>query len=277
MSEPQSLEQLIALLADYRTRHAARMRIKDMGPAVVDHLLPLLGDSSKSENLRWSVLALLVAWKHLPAAPEILRVARSDRGLQSEGVRALERLTGLEIGEDWAEWEKALPDPEAYAARQDASATDEAPAVAARPHSKVGKSPEERGRELFRRALANIASQFQWEAEGYLYMRFELPGNRKQQIVATFHETDAEGRPLASLYTECGPASPEAVTAITRRNLTVKHGKFEIDGTEGEQKVVMHAQIPLAGLNEKLIHDTAMCMAVEADSLEHELTQADRI
>lgn len=270
MSENQSLDNLISQLADYRTRHAARLRLKEMGPAIADQLLPLLGDTARPENLRWSVLALLVAWKHRPAASEILRVVRADRGLQSEGVRALESLTGLEIGEDWDEWEKALADPAGYAAPKTA-------APAERPHHKVGKSPEERGREFFRRALAREASQFQWEAEGYLYMRFELPGNRKQQIVATFHETDSNNQPLATIYTECGPANSQAVTAITRRNLTVTHGKFEIEGPEDEQKVVMRAHIPFANLNEKLVHDVVLSMAVEADSLEHELTQADRI
>jgi hypothetical protein len=141
----------------------------------------------------------------------------------------------------------------------------------------VGKSPEERGCEFFRRALASAASQFQWEEEGYLYMRFELAGSRKQQIVATFHETDETGQPLATVYTECGPASPEAVVAITRRNLTVKYGKFEIEGEEGQQKVVMRARIPFSSLDGKLVHDAVLCMAVEADSLEHELTNADRI
>ncbi|MDX9978655.1 MAG: hypothetical protein RBU25_01290 [Lentisphaeria bacterium] len=275
MSENQSLENLISQLADYRTRHAARQRLKEMGPAVADSLLPLLEDTARPENLRWSVLALLVAWKRTSAAPAILRVARADRGLQSEAVRALASLTGLEIGEDWDEWEKALADPAAYAAQHAAAA--DLPAAAEHPHHKVGKSPEERGCEIFRRALAKTASQFQWEAEGYLYMRFELAANRKQQIVATFHETDGNRQPLATIYTECGPANPQAVTAVTRRNLTVKHGKFEIEGPGGEQKVVMRAQIPFASLDERLVHDLVLGMAVEADSLELELTQADRI
>lgn len=270
MSENPSLDHLIAQLADYRTRHTARLRLKEMGPAIADRLLPLLEDAARPENLRWSVLALLVAWKQTAAAPAILRVARADRGLQSEAVRALASLTGLEIGEDWDEWAKALADPAGYAAPKTAAPSE-------RPHHKVGRTPEERGCEFFRRALARDASQFQWEAEGYLYMRFELPGNRKQQIVATFNETDDNRQPLAAIYTECGPASPQAVTAITRRNLTAKHGKFEIEGPAGEQKVVMRAHIPFASLDEKLVHDTVLCMAVEADSLELELTQADRI
>lgn len=273
---PDTLDELIGQLADYRTRHAARMRLKEMGPAIADRLLPLMEDPTRPENLRWSVLALLVAWNQTSAAPALLRLARNDRTLHSEAVRALQTLTGFEIGENLDEWEKALADPEGYAARQEAEA-DEPAAVVEQPQVEVGKPPEEIGRELFQRALAETASEFKWEDEGYLYMRFELQGSRKQQIVVTFHEANADGQTLATIYTECGPASPEAMTIIHRRNLTVKHGKFEFDGPEGEQKVVMRERIPLAHLDEKTIRDKVLSIAVEADSLEHELTKEDRI
>ena len=269
MASAQSIESLISQLADYRGRHAARMTIEAMGPSVADRLLLVLGDASLPENMRWSVLALLVAWKHLPAAGAILEVAREDRGLHSEAFRALSAITGLEIGEDADEWEKALADPAAYAAQAAAERRLEEEAEE--------EDPEKAGYNLLRRAVGSVASEFKWEEEGYLYMRFPLPGGRKQQMIATFQAAAADGNPMTTLYTECGAATPGAAELISRRNVTAKYGQFVLDGEPGEQKVVMRHVAPTGELTEQLAHDILLSMAFEADSMENELGQCDRI
>ena len=270
MADMQQLEALIPQLADYQTRHAARKQIEAMGPVVAGRLLPLLTDPALAENSRWAVLSLFTTWRHLPATPTILEVARADRGLHGEAVHALEVITGLQLGEDFDEWEKALADPAAYA-------TQEAAARQMDEGMPTEERQQEKGYNIFRRALASTASEFKWEEEGYLYMRFELKGRRKQQIVATFQGTDPSGHPLVTLYTECGPSTPEAIALMARRNVTTKYGRFVIEGAVGEEKVVMRENIPLVRLTEDLARDVVMCMATAADSLENELTHADHI
>ena len=268
MADAKNIEILISQLADFQTRHVARKEIEAMGEEVADCLLPLLTDSTLAENMRWSALSLFVAWKYAPATEAILEVARTDRGLHSEAFRALERITGLTIGEDADEWEKALADPASYVAQG---------AVEKLFEEGDEKEEENAGYNLLRRAVGSIASEFRWEDEGYLYMRFELPGGRKQQMIATFEETDPSGNPLTTIYTECGPANPQIKELINRRNVTVKHGKFVLDGDGDEQKVVMRELIPTSRLTEDLAHEVLLSMAADADALENELTHADHI
>jgi hypothetical protein len=200
-----------------------------------------------------------------------LQLARDDRGLYNEAIRALQTITGLDIGDDLEEWKKALENPADYAAQQAAGrqmSGDE---------EEEEDEDEEEAYNLFRRALSDLTSEFKWEEEGYLYMRFELPGGRKQQMVATFSATDPSGNPMATIYTECGPAEAQINDLIRRRNVTMKYGKFILQGEGEAQKVVMREIIPIHHLTEDLVREVVPSMAAEADSLEHELTHSDRI
>ena len=94
----------------------------------------------------------------------------------------------------------------------------------------------------------------------------------------TFDETDPGGQPLAMIYTECGEATPAAVDSISRRNVTTKYGKFEIEeDSDGKKKVVMRQRLSFGQLSPELIREAVRAMAAEADSLEFELTGADHI
>jgi hypothetical protein len=271
MADLNALESLIPQLAHYQTRHNARKQIEAMGPAAAPRLVPILSDDSVPSNMRWAVLSLCASWRYRDAAPAILGLARDDRGLYSEALRALATITGFDIGDDVAEWESALADPDGYAARKAAEQLGESEA------DEDEEENEEEACRLFRRALADLTSEFKWEDEGYLYMRFELPGGRKQQMVATFTATDPGGNQMATIYTECGPAEPQIKELIRRRNVTAKYGKFVLEGEGAGQKVVMREMIPIQHLTEDLVREVVPCMATDADSLENELTHLDRI
>jgi hypothetical protein len=109
-------------------------------------------------------------------------------------------------------------------------------------------------------------------------MRIPLEGGRKQQMAVTFDEEDPSGQPLATVYTECGEASDGMLDSITRRNVTSKYGKFEVEETEdGNAKVIMRQHIPANRLSADLAREVVTAMAAEADSLELEMTGADHI
>jgi hypothetical protein len=272
MADLHALESLIPQLAHHQTRHKARKQIEEMGPEAAPRLLPLLSDDTLPSNMRWAVLSLCASWRYREAAPALLALARDDRGLYNEALRALQTITGFDIGDDLEEWERALADPDGYAARQ--ATGDQSPESE---EDEEEEENEEEAYNLFRRALADLTSEFRWEDEGYLYMRFELPGGRKQQMVATFHATDPSGNQMATVYTECGPAEPQIRELIRRRNVTVKYGKFVLDGEGDDQKVVMREMIPIHHLTVELIRELVPSMANDADSLENELTHSDRI
>lgn len=255
-------------LKDHRTRARARRELTQFGPAAAERVLPLIADETQSENTRWAAIQVVRAWRYQPAAPLLLEVLRKHAGLRGSAARALEELTGFEIGETVEEWERALADPEGYRREH-----QEPAALAA---AEDASEPE--GCRVFRQALANAASEIRWDPEGFLYLRIPLPGGRKQQVLVSFSERDAGGRPVATIYTECGALGPAAEDSITRRNVTARYGKFYVQKDEqGAELVLMRETVPVHRLTPKLAHDIVLAMAAEADSLEQEMTGADRI
>lgn len=277
MNTGEKVEDLVQALARYETRARARRRLLDIGPAAAPALLEVLSRADAPENMRWAAMTLLATWRIREACEPLLALVRENGNLRGEAIRALESISGLEIGDNVEEWETALADPEAYAAGQaDRRAEEEAAVEDGQP---LEENRIENAVRLFKSALEGLASEISWENDGgYLYLRIPLEAGRKQQVVVTFDETDPGGQPLATIYTECGEATPEAVDSIGRRNVTTKYGKFEIEeGEDGKGKVVMRQRLSLGQLSPELIREAVQAMAREADSLEFELTGADHI
>jgi hypothetical protein len=269
MSGSDEVAAWIRELGNFRTRAKARKQLERCGPEVAaEAVLPLLSDDALPENVRWAAIMVVKAWRYTAAAPVLLQVVRTHSGLRGSAIQALEALTGLAIGEVPDEWEQALADPEAY---RRAHLEPQALAMA-------DPSGEPDGCRLFRQALGNLATEITWEDNAYLYLRMPLEGGRKQQIVVTFSEVDAGGRPLTTMYTECGALRPEAVDSIARRNVTARYGKFytQKDG-QGNEVVVMRETVPALRLTPKLARDIVLSIAAEADSLEFEMTGEDHI
>jgi hypothetical protein len=257
-------------LGNFRTRAKARKQLERCGSAVAEQVVPLLSDGSLPENVRWAAIMVVKAWGYAPAAPLLLQVVRTHSGLRGAAIQALEALTGLAIGYAPDEWEHALADLEAY--RREHQEPEALALALADPNG------EPDGCRLFRQALGNLATEITWEDNAYLYLRMALEGGRKQQIVVTFSELDSSGKPLTTMYTECGALRPEVVDSIARRNLTARYGKFYTQKDEkGNDIVVMRETVPALRLTPKLARDIVLSIAGEADSLELEMTGADRI
>jgi hypothetical protein len=275
--DQKKIESLVEQLAHYETRGAARRQLLEIGPAAAPALLEVLGDESLPENMRWAVMTLLAAWRIREACEPLLVLAGSGGNLRGEAIRALESITGLEIGDQVEEWRKALQNPEAYAARlveQEQERKEATETLGGATENKV-----ESAVDLFKKALEGVAAEISWENDGgYLYLRIPLEAGRKQQMVVTFDDINAAGQPAVTIYTECGNATDDALDSITRRNVTTRYGKFEVEeDAEGGKKVIMRQQIPVNRLGLELARDAVVSMAMEADSFEFELTGADHI
>ncbi|MBN2448916.1 MAG: hypothetical protein JXR77_00920 [Lentisphaeria bacterium] len=269
MGSSDQVGKLIAALADYRLRAKARRALQQLGADVAGaRVAALVTDPSLPENSRWAAIMLVRAWAYASACGDLLQVVRTHPGLRGSAVSALQTITGLDIGEDEEEWERALADVNGYRAA----------------HLQTGADAEEQGDtaaehvELFRKALADIATEMSWEEEGYLYLRVPLEGGRKQQLVVTFNAVSKGGQPLTTIYTECGQPTASVLDTITRRNVTAKYGKFLVEKSEeGPDKVVMRETVPSHRLNLELAREIVLAIAMEADSLELEMTGADHI
>ena len=255
-------------LGSFRTRAKARKQLERCGPAVADQVVPLLGDGSLPENVRWAAIMVVKAWGYAPAAPLLLEVVRTHSGLRGSAIQVLEALTGLALGDAPDEWEQALANPEAYRREHQEPQT----------LALADPSGEPDGCRLFRQALGDLATEITWEEDAYLYLRLPLEGGRKQQVVVTFSELDSSGKPLTTMYTECGALRPESMDSIARRNVTARYGKFYTQkDAQGNDIVVMRETVPAQRLTPKLARDIVSSMAADADSLEFEMTGADRI
>jgi len=272
MATLANLDLLINQLGNYQTRPRARAQIEALGPAAAERILPLISDQTLPENMRWVAITLIASWRYEPAIPQLLAMMREEDGLlKAEVSQALQAITGLECGESLDEWETALanPDEPAVAVSSPAAAVeaDEVEATAT-------------GQEILQRALSDIATEMSWVDEdgGYLHLRIPLPGERKQQVVATFADLDAEGRPLVSIYTEFGTATEQDLENIEQHNRRIKYGKFLLEeGEEGTQRVTMRETVLLSELTDEMVREMVTSVAEEADSLELELTGADHI
>lgn len=255
-------------LKSFRTRARARKELERCGPTAADRVLPLITDTTLPENARWAAITVVQAWGYTPAAPLLLAVLRTHPGLRGAALQALEALTGFSIGDVPDEWERALADPEAYRrSRQEA-----APLAAA----DTGSEPD--GCRVFRQALGNAASEIAWDPDGFLYLRIPLEAGRKQQVLVSFADVDSGGKPLATLYTECGEVRADSLDSINRRNVTARYGKFYLQkDDQGTEQVIMRETVPLQRLTSKLARDIVLTMAAEADALEQEMSGADHI
>jgi hypothetical protein len=268
MPEVGDVARWIGELADFRTRAKARQQLERCGPAAAEEVLPLVSDNSLPENVRWAAIMVIKTWGYAPAAPLLVQVLRTENGLRGAALQALEALTGLSLGDAPDEWDAALADPAAYRREH---GEPQARAL-------TDTSAEPDGCRLFRQALGDVATEITWEEDAYLYLRIPLSGGRKQQVVVTFSEVDPSGKPLTTVYTECGALQSETMDSIARRNVTARYGKFDTQKDEqGNEIVVMRESVPAQRLTSKLARDIVLTMAAEADSLEFEMTGADHI
>ncbi len=259
---------LLAKLADWRTRHAARSALAALGPeAAAEPLLALAQDADASENARWAALDLLAGWKYAPAAPVFLALLRDDPRLRGEACRALRAVTGKEIGEDAGAWERFLNGPPADEAAAD-SAADETQGTGTTGGEDFA---------LVRTAMAGVAEELSWEDPGYAYVRCSCGGGRKQQVVVCFQTDPRTGEGTVTAYTESGTAAPAAADAIGRRNATIRYGAaFSIEKKDdGQEVIACRCAIPRSQARPDLLREILLHVAHEADSLEDELHTAD--
>ena len=262
MNDTDRIPQLLSQLRDFKTRPRARQELEKLGPAAAEPLLGFLGQPGAGENARWVAIDLLGQFRCAAAVPVLLDILRSEVNLRSKAGQALQAITGRELGEDVDAWSAALGSTDTQAA---------APAA-------VISGPDNAEFRLVREAVGDLVLELTWEEPGYVYLRCQTEGSRKQQLVITFETDPRTAERNACLYTECGPVTPAADGMITRRNVTVRYGEFSIEkDADGKSKVVLRARIPMKRVNPELLRDAIMRMAQEADSFEYELHQTDRV
>ncbi len=126
------------------------------------------------------------------------------------------------------------------------------------------------------RALRDLVARsgFDTSASGHGW-RMVVPLNldRRQAVYAGYAGTDAEGRPLLSLVSVCGPASDRDARILLKMNARIVDGHFAIKTLRGEDYFVVIQNLPTEHID--LIDAAGLVrrIAEAADDLEDRLSQ----
>ena len=270
MSTANTISGLLEKLGDWRTRHSARAALAAIEPGTAANaVVELVRNGEAKENARWAGISLLAEWRYAPANPVLLEILKNEPRLRGEACRALQAITGRDIGEDTLGWERFLNGAEAQATADGAAgvAAELAATSAARDNVDF---------QLIQEAMKGTAQEISWEAPGYAYVRCPCPEGRKQQVVICF-QNDPAGDSTVVAYTESGTVTPAATDAISRRNATIQHGAmFRIEkNAEGQPVVSCRCAVPRSQARPELLREIIIHIAHEADSLESELHGVD--
>lgn len=256
-----NVADLVNDLKDFRKRRQARKRLEDLGTRSESALIQVLEAPDNTLNQTWAAIRLLAEMRSEDAITPLVEIMRKNENLDGEAARALRIITGKEIGEDLNEWEAAL----GMSISEDEDDFD------------LGKAGE--CLQLLRAAVGGMTTEIKWEPEGdYAYLVMPV-GGRRQQLLIAFEDPDEVENAQVMIYTECGPAIEDAESIMSRRNVTLSYGQFNIeqDPETGEAKVVLRHFIPSEQFDEGKAREVLPAIATDADVMENELTGDDRI
>jgi len=99
---------------------------------------------------------------------------------------------------------------------------------------------------------------------------------RKQTVLVRFDQKDAEGHPLISYASVCGPSTPENALQLLKFNAQMVMGAFAVQSTPSGDVVVVCASQLAATSTALDVSRTITAIAWQADKVEERLGEADK-
>ncbi len=94
---------------------------------------------------------------------------------------------------------------------------------------------------------------------------------RKQVVHIFFNRKDAEGDPLVSFFSYCGPATQRNAMQLLRYNTRLAHGAFAVIKANGSEMVALVANLLASTLDALEVSRTLSAVAWQADRVEEKL------
>jgi membrane protease subunit (stomatin/prohibitin family) len=126
------------------------------------------------------------------------------------------------------------------------------------------------------RAVAKSAGWQCLEAGETWHVVVPVGSLRKQTVDVRFDQKDAEGHPLISYSSVCGPSTPENAMQLLKFNAQMVMGAFGIQSTESGDVVVVCASQLAATSTALDVSRTITAIAWQADKVEDNLTGGDK-
>ncbi len=291
MAGKAAIDRLIHNLADYRTRSDARKELVTYGEEAAEPLMQLLQDKEQKTNARWAAIRILADIGHQPAEQPIFEVARESENLCGEACRALKTITGKEFGEDLEKWQAYLngeAPPEEDAADVQEEAEGESPDQeqdATETEDSSGETltlttvpPEQDEYELIKNALASETKEIAWEEENYIHVHLAVTNERSHQLIISFAQQEENNQRIVAFYTRCGRDKGDTDELISYCNNRLTYGQAYIETEEeGEHILAVWNTTFAENLTADKVRQIVVTLAKEADAIEAELTNKDRI
>ena len=100
------VDRLVADLNNFKTRSAARKRLSSLGSEKIgNYLIERIGDPGLVDNAAWAIMGILTEWRLKESTGALVQLLTARPSLQSEVVRALKMMTGMDFGADGEAWQ----------------------------------------------------------------------------------------------------------------------------------------------------------------------------
>jgi len=213
-------------------------------------IVPLLRD--RDEGIRWAAIKILAEIGDASALPPLVDLLDQSRNV-SEVVRALQAITGQNLGDKAAVWR-------AWALQKQGDGQG-VPGLLSDP-------------DLMAAAIRNLPATMSGEGQEYV-VSVALPDRRTHAIRIDFSGRDAEGQNVVQLTTPCGPAVAEQYAAVLKFNMTIPYGAFGLAMLDDTLYFALIRTHLRATVHPEDIAKSIMCLAVHGDSLERTLSPKD--
>lgn len=221
------------------------------GGGVCPLIIPLLQD--RDEGIRWATIKILAEVGNETAVLPLIHLMEQSKNI-SEAGRALQAITGQNLGDKPAAWRK-------WAMQKNAASGNQANGALS-------------DQALIATAIKDLAVTISGEGQEYV-VSVPLPNRRNQNIRIDFSCKDTDGHPVVQLTTPCGPAKVEKYEEALKLNLTIAYGAIGLallDNTLFFALVQTHLR---ATVHPEDMAKSIMSLARHGDALELALSSKD--
>ena len=168
--------------------------------------------------------------------------------------------------------------PQQQMAQQPAGAQQQATATAAGLGSAMSFDALNRVHIDPKQIVKQVAETAQWELEendSEWTVTIPIGSLRRQKVVITFGEKDADGKEIVQYASNCGPFSPDNAMLLLEYNSKMVHGAFAVRKTPSGDVVVVQANQLVDTMDALDVTRVVTAIAWQADKVEERLTGGD--
>jgi membrane protease subunit (stomatin/prohibitin family) len=139
----------------------------------------------------------------------------------------------------------------------------------------LGSIPMTHDPKAMVRSVAASAGYMLRDQDNNFTVTVPIGGLRKQEVVVTFGQTDADGNAIVQFTSTCGPARPELAMKLLAYNAKLVDGAFAVRDFGSGEMIVIQAN-ELADTADPLhVSRLLSAIAYQADRVEEKITGAD--